>query len=89
MGHKHFPLRQIRQQTFKNQTVQLDGNEYVDCTFENVTFKFEGEAPFRFTNDHFEKGSKFSVTSDSPPVKATLELVTALMRVSQLNGTHK
>jgi hypothetical protein len=87
-----FPLKQIRQTTFKDQTVTLDGNEYVDCTFDNVTFKFNGEAPFRLTNYHFEKNSKLGIASDNPAVKSTMQLMTALIEAgshqTQQNGTN-
>ena len=87
-----FPFKQIRQTTFKDQTVSLDGNEYVDCTFINVTFKFDGQAPFQLTNDHFENHSKFGISSDDPAVKATIQLVTALVRLEihdiQPSGTQ-
>src|ERR1044071_8361519 len=46
----HYPLNQIEGKHFENQTVDLDGNEYRDVTFENVTFKYEGKAPTRFSD---------------------------------------
>ena len=73
-----FPLKQIRDKTFKNETVQIDGTEFINCTFDNVIFDFEGEAPFRFTDVHFEKQSKVSIRSNNPVVKATLGIITAL-----------
>jgi hypothetical protein len=90
-----FPFKQIRQTTFKDQTVTLDGNEYVDCTFINVMFKFDGQAPFKLTNDHFENRSKFGITSDNPAVNSTIRLMTALVELethqnqpNQQNGTQ-
>jgi len=86
-----FPFKRIQQTTFKDQTVTLDGNEYVDCTFINVMFSFAGQAPFRLTNDHFENHSKFGITSDNPAVNATIQLMTALVQLeshqTQQNGT--
>jgi hypothetical protein len=76
-----FPLKQIQSRTFKNETVQIDGNEFIDCTFDNVIFKFDGQAPFRFTNDHFHLPSKFSIGSDNPVAKAAIELVSAFQKV--------
>jgi len=29
-------------QNFENETVELDGNSYKDCTFRDVTFQFSG-----------------------------------------------
>src|SRR5262245_21730888 len=76
-----FPLTQIQSRTFKNETVQIDGNEFIECTFYNVTFKFDGQAPFRFTNDHFHLPLKIGISSDNPIVKSTMELVSALQKV--------
>jgi hypothetical protein len=73
-----FPLKQVQGKTFKNETVQLDGNDFVDCTFENVVLKFDGQAPFRLTNVHFH--SKFSIASDNPVIKSTLELTSAFLK---------
>ena len=80
----------ISRLTYKDQTVQIDGNNFIDCTFDNVTFRFDGEAPFRFTNSHF--GGKFSVTSNNPVVKATIALLSGFIKMesapqNQSNGT--
>jgi hypothetical protein len=76
-----FPLTQIQSRTFKNETVQIDGNEFIDCTFDNVTFKFNGQAPFHFSNVHFHVPSKFEISSDNPIVKSTMELVSAFQKL--------
>jgi hypothetical protein len=75
------PLKQVKDQTFANRTVQVDGNDFVDCIFDNVVFKFEGQAPFRFTTVHFEDASKLSVTSDNPAIQAAIELTLAVMKL--------
>ena len=77
-----FSLKQIQAKTFKNETVQLDGNEFIDCTFDNVVLKFNGQAPFRLTNVHFIEPSKFSIASDNPVIKSTLELMSAFFKAS-------
>jgi hypothetical protein len=56
-----YPLEEIRGKTFQNETVQIDGNAFIDCTFDNVTFRFDGKAPFRFTTGRFPPHSKFSI----------------------------
>jgi hypothetical protein len=76
-----FPFTEIREKTFKNETVQLDGNAFIDCTFDNVTLKFDGQAPFRFTNDHFEKRSKLQITSNNPVIKSTIELIGVFLQL--------
>jgi hypothetical protein len=75
------PLRQVRDQTFANKTLEVDGKEFVDCTFDSVTFKFEGQAPFRFTTVHFEHPSKLAVTSDNPAIQAAIELTVAVIKL--------
>jgi hypothetical protein len=77
-----FPFRQIQTKTFRNEVVQIDGNEFIDCTFDNVTFKFDGTAPFRFTNDHFQGHSKYSITSNNPIIKSTMELMGAFIHLT-------
>jgi hypothetical protein len=76
-----FPLKQVRDQTFKNQNVNVDGNEFINCTFDNVVFRFAGQAPFRFVTDHFGKGTKLGVASDNRPIQAAIELTAAILKV--------
>jgi hypothetical protein len=76
-----FPLTQVREKTFKNEIVQLDGNEFISCTFDNVGFEFDGQAPFRLTNVHFENQAKIEIKSKNPVVSATLELMGAFMKL--------
>ena len=80
-----FPLKQIREKTFKNETVQLDGNEFINCTFDNVIFEFDGQAPFRFTDAHFENNSKYGLRSNNPVIKSTLEIMTAFIKLETAN----
>lgn len=47
-----WPSRHIereRRTHFINETVVLDGKSYWNCTFENVTFRYNGTAPFQIT----------------------------------------
>jgi hypothetical protein len=74
-----YPFKEYRGKTYKNETVQIDGNDFIDCTFDNVTFRFDGEAPFRFTNDHFQ--GKFGLTSNNPVVKSTMALLGAFVKL--------
>jgi hypothetical protein len=50
--------------TYKNQTVSLDGIEFDNATFENVTWRYEGTAPVRMLHAHFVPGpdGKVSIT---------------------------
>jgi hypothetical protein len=38
-------LKQVANQHFLNDTVQLDGTEYLNCVFEHCTLVYEGTAP--------------------------------------------
>jgi hypothetical protein len=76
-----FPLKQIQAKTFKNETVQLDGNAFIDCTFDNVVFKFDGQAPFTFTNDHIVDRTKIAIVSNNPLIKTTLGLMGAFIKL--------
>jgi hypothetical protein len=80
-----FPLTQVKEKTFKNEIVRLDGNEFINCTFDNVGFEFDGQAPFRFTNVHFENQAKIEIKSKNPVVSATLELMGAFMKLQNAN----
>jgi hypothetical protein len=44
------PLTSVFRQNFKNETVELDGKNFVECTFENVTFLYQGTRPLQMMN---------------------------------------
>lgn len=79
-----YPLKEIRGKTFQNETVQIDGNAFIDSTFNNVVFRFDGDAPFRMTDAHFQ--GKFTLESNNPVVRATLGLVGAFIKLE--NAAH-
>jgi hypothetical protein len=43
-------LTRVFRQNFKNETVHLDGMDYVECSFENVQFRYDGRRIGRLTN---------------------------------------
>jgi hypothetical protein len=67
------PLQQWFRVYFQNETVLLDGYEFIECTFENVTFEYQGTKPFRFTGK--TGGNSRKLTSDNVIVGQTLTLV--------------
>src|SRR6516164_11674095 len=69
-----FPLIKIEAKTYKNETVRIDGNQFIDCTFDNVVLQFDGEAPYGFTNAHFVPGSKVAIGSTNPAIRAAFGL---------------
>jgi hypothetical protein len=74
-----YPFKEFRGKTYKDETVQIDGNDFIDCTFDNVILRFDGQAPFRFTNDHFT--GKFELATNNAVVKATMELVDSFIKM--------
>jgi hypothetical protein len=40
------PTKTILRKAFENERVELNGYEFVNCKFHNVTFVYKGEAPF-------------------------------------------
>ena len=44
----------IRGKSFRNEVVPLDGREYVDCTFTNVTLQYNGTTPIRLVTNRFQ-----------------------------------
>lgn len=64
-----------------NEKVALDGIAYRNCIFENVTFVYNGTAPFSFSDNNTFIGSKHLV-SDSAMVNYTLSLIRDLGWIS-------
>jgi len=79
-----FPLTKIEAKTYKDETVRIDGNEFIDCTFDNVVLQFDGEAPYGFTNAHFVPGSKVAIGSTNPAIRAAFGLAS---EISKLQNT--
>jgi hypothetical protein len=49
----------IKGKTFDNERVVIDGKDYQDCVFRNVTFKYNGTTPIGFDHNQVEFGSYF------------------------------
>jgi hypothetical protein len=61
------PTQHVFDKHFSNEKVVLDDISYVRCTFQNVTFVYNGTAPF-FVQDSQVNGYKLS--SDNPSISA-------------------
>lgn len=63
-GKKH-PKIIVRNRTFSNETVPLDGYAYLNCKFSNVTFLFNGDAPFDFSDNDV---LNYTIRTDNPGI---------------------
>jgi hypothetical protein len=43
-----YKLTNVRDQTFHSEVVEVDGQRFIDCSFDNATLVVEGTAPFDF-----------------------------------------
>ena len=77
-------LPQVRNQHFRNETVRLDGREYINCVFTNCSFKFHG-GRFRLTNCRTE-GEHTILTKDDK-VQRTILVAEALGLTKQAKFT--
>lgn len=80
------PLRRVEHQYFKNQSVELDGKEFIDTTFDNVSFVYHGTEPTRLNAIkivNVKPGEQAgALISDNPTVITTLNIVSALDKVA-------
>lgn len=67
------PKEVVRSKTFVNEIVDLDGKGYEDCTFIDVTFRYNATAAFQFS--HNRVNGPFVITTDSQRVAAVVELL--------------
>jgi hypothetical protein len=62
----HFSL--VSDHKYENDSIQVDGKSFRRCSFKNVTFHFQGNAPFEFVEEtHLDSGSVRFVT-DNPAI---------------------
>jgi len=68
---KTTPLTTVPNQTYRNDRIELDGFFYERCTFEDCTFFFKGEKPFRVSADSTVKGM-VNIDARGPQLQALL-----------------
>jgi hypothetical protein len=80
------PPRHIFRQHYKNESVELDGKEFVECTFVNVKFIYNGSGPVNMINCLYGlKGqpNPISMSTQNPAIYAVIALLSA---TKMLNG---
>lgn len=75
LRNKIFGLEQVINQTFKNKTITLDGKQYIDCIFDNCTFRWNGE---NYSLRNFKRIGTLGIESQNPTVYNTVDLLKAL-----------
>ena len=73
--YKKFPsdkFEQVFRRTFINETVELDGKFFEECTFSNVTFVYQGLGPTRIINARWLGSTGLS--SDNASIKTWANL---------------
>jgi hypothetical protein len=70
-------LKQIANRHLLNETVILDGVDYLNCVFENCTIRYEGSAPYQLSDCQLvrhEGRTNLIVASSNPIVMMTLSI---------------
>jgi hypothetical protein len=76
-------LEAVVSAAYDNQTVVLDGRDFENCTFDNVTFIYKGTAPFVMTDPHFVNGGTIVIGSPNPVVNLTIALAERVMSIAK------
>jgi hypothetical protein len=77
------PLPIVFRRTFKNETVLVDGSDFVECQFDQVTLEYNGKRPFRFTNCAFSRAG-YNLQSKNPIIQEVILLFTSTMPNAKL-----
>ena len=76
----------VAKKTFTNERILLDGHAYRNCTFENVTFVFNGTSPFEFSRNKINGTMRFA--SDNPSVQGTFNWFRGFGLINQVEFTN-
>jgi hypothetical protein len=71
------PLATVRNRTFRNDRIELDGNHYNQCVFDSCTFSFKGTKPFEVAETCQIRGD-YNIDAPAPQAMAILRLLKSL-----------
>ncbi len=74
--------KRVYGQSFRNEKVILDGHSFVDCSFESVTFVFNGGLS-EMINAHIRDSAHLSLESMNPTVQQAMKVFKGLGIVGQ------
>lgn len=73
MEPKIFTPSIVREQEFKNTTVNIDGKRFENCKFLNCTIMFSGFAPSQASSCYFSPDTKWGLAGVAGEVLQTLK----------------
>jgi len=68
-----YEYKMVRNEKYMNESILLDGHRYENCRFTNVTFIWNGSAPFELIN--CDREGAFRLTSRNDVINTTLNLL--------------
>jgi hypothetical protein len=83
-----YPLQNIVDTNFNGGTVLLDGRKFSNCTFSNVTFVYEGTAPFEFNPTTPIITGSWHLETGQPIVKAVFNLMIGVRAIPGAENKH-
>jgi hypothetical protein len=69
------PLKSVFKEHYKDRTMKIDGKEFIECTFENVTLIYDGTRPARITN--CKRTPNVTIETGNPIINNTVEILAA------------
>ena len=75
MQFRNTELTDVRGRNYLNETVILDGKRFLGCTFDSVTFYYEGTAPFEIGGNQFIRHDgtlRWRIGSHNPSIQQAL-----------------
>jgi hypothetical protein len=76
-------LEQVFNRSYQNEIIHLDGKELINCTFDNVTFLYQGSSPFLLAEPHFPSGTHVRFGSANPALNLAIRMSIAIAQNSQ------
>jgi hypothetical protein len=87
---KHPPVSElelVQGKTFTNETIEIEGKNFLDCTFNNVRFVVHGKQTTAIQHNHFH--GPVVLTTDNHAIAAFAELLAAFNVFRQEGVTWK
>jgi hypothetical protein len=78
---EQFKYTDISGRTYRNETVLLDGFSFTNCTWEDVTFVYNGTAPTVF-DCRWRTTGVFNIRTENPAVKMTVRIIEAFQKAT-------